>query len=341
MNCWRGVGILICVVCSFVRTARAQGNQVLFLAKERTDFSARVRAEIDAMGFKTVASDELDQHPPFAAVATAYVIETPPPRRIELWLPNPTSGHLELSTTIETSAGEDDASQTVRASEQLRAFFQPLRARILAPTPEPPVEAPPAPPPPAPAPPPAAPVPPRIIQKLLRPPQRFSAELALGLPLEPGGPGLDAVIRGHWVMSRRFGVGAVIAIPVLGSTVHATDGSDNSAAVSATLAGTELSMTVVDWRRLKVLTRGGIALAWVRAVGDATNPYSDKTDSALVGLPFVGAEIGLRLTERFQLCMGGDVGDALPAMQVVFSREPVAKWGRPFGLLTAGLRVGF
>lgn len=341
MNSWRGVAILICVVCSFARTARAQGNQVLFLAKERTDFSARVRAEIDAMGFETVASDELDQHPPFAAVATAYVIETPPPRRIELWLPNPTSGHLELSTIIQTSVGEDEASQTVRASEQLRAFFQPLRARILAPEPEPPVEARPPPPPPAPLPPPAAPAPPRIVSKLLRAPQRFSAQLSLGLPLEPGGLGIDAVIRGHWVMTRRFGVGAVIAIPVLGSTVHATEGVDNSAAVSATLAGPELSMTVFDSQRVKVLTRGGIALAWVRAVGDATNPYSDKTDSALVALPFVGGEVGLRLSERLQLCAGGDVGDALPAMQVVFSKQPVARWGRPFGLLTAGLRVGF
>ena len=341
MNRWRGVVVLICVVCSFAQTARAQGNQVLFLAKERTDFSARVRAEIDAMGFETVASDELDQHPPFAAVATAYVIEAPPPRRIELWLPNPTSGHLELSTVIQTAAGEDEASQTVRASEQLRAFFQPLRARILAPEPEPPVEAPPPPllPPPLP---PAAPALPRAVpQKLRRPPQRFSAELAVGLPLEPGGPGFDAVIRGHWLMTRRLGVGAVIAIPVLGSTVRATNGADNSAAVSATLAGTELSMTVFDSQRVRVLTRGGIALAWVRAVGDATNPYSDRTDSTLVALPFVGGEAGLRLSERLQLCVGGDVGDALPATQVVFSGQPVAQWGRPFGLLTAGLRVGF
>ena len=100
-------------------------------------------------------------------------------------------------------------------------------------------------------------------------------------------------------------------------------------------------MTVLKRQRVKVQMRGGIALAWVRAVGDATNPYSDETGSALVGLPFVGAEAGFSLSERFQLCLGGDVGDALPAMRVVFARQSVAHWGRPFGLLTAGLRVGF
>jgi hypothetical protein len=342
MSRWRkrsvGALIVVAVLGSFARAAQA-GNQVLVLAKERTAFSARVRAEIDAMGFETVSSGELDGRPPFLPVAIAKVIETPPPRRVELWLPAANGGQLELSAVIETSAGEDEASQTVRASEELRAFFQPLRERARAT--EPPRESvlPPPPPPPqrlAPA------APPRVVVRTLRPlPQRFSAQVALGVPLEPGGPGGDVVIRGHWLFKRRLGWGAVLVVPILGSTVQATNGTNNTAAIWATLAGTELSMLLFDGQSAKLLTRGGIAVASVRAVGDATNPYSDKTDTAWVALPFVGAEVAVRLSERFQLSLGADIGDAFPEMQVVFSKQTIARWGRPFGLLSGGFRFGF
>ena len=41
--------------------ARADGIKVLFIAKEATPFSARVRAEVEAMGFELVSSDPLDE----------------------------------------------------------------------------------------------------------------------------------------------------------------------------------------------------------------------------------------------------------------------------------------
>jgi hypothetical protein len=99
--------------------ARADGAQVILVAPGTGAFGGRVRAEIEAMGFSVEAADAL----PARAVAAARVIESPPPRRIELWIADPGSARLELRAVIIASAEEDEASQAFRASERLRAFF--------------------------------------------------------------------------------------------------------------------------------------------------------------------------------------------------------------------------
>ena len=118
-------GVLLC--SSFFHDARADTTKVLFIAQRSSPFSARLQAEIEAMGFEIVPARAFDETAPAPAVAAVRVIETPPPRRVELWLAAGESGKLSLSTVVQPSEKDDEASQAVRASEQLRAFFQPLR----------------------------------------------------------------------------------------------------------------------------------------------------------------------------------------------------------------------
>lgn len=335
----RWLGLFSCVACVLLSTAaHADTVKILFVAKEVTPFSARVRAEIEAMGFELVDTDVLDAQGRSATRAAAYVIETPPPRRVELWLQDPSSGRLELSTTIAASVSDesaaDDAPETVRASEQLRAFFQPLRVPESAqgePGPSAPASAAPAPPPTArvryelkPAPPAVSP--------------RFFGELALAIPLEMNSPGLDAVLRGGWWALPRLSVGGKLGIPLLGSRLES---GRNSANISTTLFGAELSLLVVDARALRLIANAGLALAWLRATGQPVAPYTNTPDSAFAALPSLGSELGLILGAHSHLCFGADLGIALPKLEIAFAGKQVATWGRPFGLLFAGVGLDF
>lgn len=330
------LGLSSLFVCAlFPNSAHAESIQVLFVAREVTPFSARVRAEIEGMGFSLVSSDELDAQGHSTAKAAAVVVEIPPPRRVELWLKNPNNGRLELSTVLESpqSSGSpgDEAAETVRASEQLRAFFQPLQpkeAPVVSPVP-----AVPAPLPvvtkPVVAPQRAAPAAP-----VEREPARLFEELALAVPIEPGSLGIDALVRGGYWFHPRWGLGAKLVIPLLPSTVHS---GVNSADVSLALGGAELSLLVVRAHALRLLTRAGLALAWLRATGEASAPYTSGSDNALAALPSLATQAEFSVSTRVRVSFGAEIGLTVPKLEVVFASQPVAHWARPFGLLSAGV----
>lgn len=318
------------------RPAYADGAQILFVAREETSFSARVRAELEAMGFELIAADELDELGHSRAKAAAYVIESPPPRRVELWLENPANGRLELKTVVESSAGDalasDDASETVRVSERVRAFFQPLQARERA---EPTATAVATTPTIATA---AASLPRETETTRIVSSSSFFEELAPMLTLQAGSPGVDALIRaGFWALPR-WAVGGKLAIPLLPSTVRS---QGNAATLSATLVGAELTLLVLETHTLRLGAHGGLALAWLHAVGQPTTGYTNTPDNAFAALPSLGAQLDVRLAGRWHACFGAELGVALPRVEVAFAGQRVAPWGRPLALFSSGLGLDF
>jgi hypothetical protein len=355
--------VLLC--WSFCRDARADTTKVLFIAQRSSPFSARLQAEIEAMGFEIVPAQAFDETAPAPAAAAVRVVEMPPPRRVELWLADGASGKLVLSTVVQPSEKDDEASQAVRASEQLRAFFQPLRERNAKPAlpsvPPPGAEGPDAPAGGAEAArKPAAPK--KAPEKPARPPpvkadsdrrasmsaslepergsreRRWVAAASVAMPLGTGGPGLDALLYARWLLSSRFGIGLALDVPLVRSTLSS---GVNSAKVSAALLEAELSVALFDSRALRVMAVGGVALAWIRTDGEATPPYTSKSDDAWAALPLLGAELAPRLSERVHACLGARAGFALPKPDIDFAGERVATWGQPLVLVSAGVGMEF
>lgn len=326
-----GLGLLVC--SSFFHAAHAETRKVLFIVQEPSAFSARLGAEIETMGFEIVPARAFDEPGLPPTVAAARVLETPPPRRVELWIAQGPDGRLELSTIVQPSPNDDEASQTVRASEQLRAFFQPLRE------PAPNQEEQPAPPPTAPPLAPVAPFAPVVVPTDRVPaqaPRRFVASASLAVPVESNGPGVDAWLQGRWLATSRVGIGAALGLPIASSTVRS---GINSASLSAALAAAEVSFALIDSSAVQWTANADIAAAWLHTNGAATAPYTSQSDEALVALPLLGTEIAPRLSGRVSLCFGARGGLTLPKPQISFAGRNVASWGRPLGLFSAGLSV--
>ena len=342
---WLGatLSLWLLLLCA---SARAQGFPVLFEATEETAFSNRVRAEISAMGFELVSADALDDAGRSTVKAAAQVIETPPPRRIELWLRNEKTGQLELATVITapaTNDERDDAPETVRASEQLRAFFQPLRANQSEPEPPASVEPETAKPVSEPeAPKPTQPQPDArehdVASTKAHEPTtertRYVEEVALALPLDRGTLGLDAVARaGAWV-SGNLGVGAKVVIPILDA--QAKQGA-NSANLSTTWFGAELWYLAWSAPEASVAAHAGLALAWLRAQGEASAPaYTAQSVHAFAALPSLGFRARRHVIGNWSVSLSGELGTALPKFDVVFAGQRVGTWSEPVGLVSLG-----
>lgn len=325
------------------RVARADGPRVLFVAPEPTPFSARVRAEIEAMGFEIEIEIELEPGSDVSAtgttaIAAARVIESPA-RRIELWIVDGATGRLTQRAVVMPSPDDDEASQTVRASEQLRAFFQPLRARS-APTV-------------APLPVPTAPIvnarvvavpivntsipaAPIVNEPPPAPRPRFVVGADLAAAFQPGGPALHLGLKTRWMALEHLGVGGFLSVPLVGSTMKAIEGS---ASLTAPLAGLDVTVVASPTPRARLTASAGLALAWVRTSGFAEAPYRGTTSGVVAALPIFGAGFAPRLTERTSLYVDGRLGFALSRVDISFAGRPVATWGRPLGMLALGLSV--
>jgi hypothetical protein len=344
----RAAAALVALAALLPRPARAEGPRVLFVAPAPTPFSARVRAEIEAMGFEVELASELavegsTSSSSSTSIAAARVIEGPA-RRVELWIVDAATGRLTPRAVVLPSPDDDEASETIRASEQLRAFFQPLRARLApalgpppalaAPLPAP--TAPPAAPLPSVAPPPAVPPPVAPLSTAPAPRPRFVVGADLAVPLQPGGPALHLGLKGRWMALEHLGLGAFVSVPLVGSTVKAAEGS---ASLNAPLFGLDLAAVAHPTPRLRLAASAGLALAWVRTSGFAEAPYQGQATSVVSAAPLFGVEIAPRLTDHASLYLDGQVGFALSRVDISFAGRPVATWGRPLALMALGVSI--
>jgi len=322
------------------RHASAEAARILFVSHEQTPFSARIRAEIEAMGLQILAADALDADGALAVGAAAHVIESPPPRRVELWLREETTGRLTLDRVLsaeqmEGEPGAADATSAVRASEQLRAFLQPLRESAAA------GELMPARPPPPPLQPTPAPrdAPRSSVATAVGVEEaRFLQELAAAIPVQPGSVGLDVLLRARLRFGATYGLGLKLVLPVVASTVSS---GGNAADVSASLFGVELSALLMTTPLITFGAHAGISALWLSATGQAHAPYTDRVDRKLAALPSLGSELGFRLTKHVRLCLGAELGVAFPKLELAFAGQSVATWARPFALLSAGVAAAW
>lgn len=324
---WAMGAAVLALVTLGQRGARAEGaRRVVWVTSLVTPFGARVRAEIEDMGFEIEPAPVLPRRAAPPAVAAVRVVEDSPPRRVELWIAEAGSGEFVLRATVQPWQEGDEVTETVRAAEQLRALLEPLRER----TPAHPlvVDVPPI---PTGAEVSTAPVAPAT-------PRRFAVSVSVAVPFQAGGPGVDLGLRGRWMATPVLGVGAFADIPLLGSTLKAAEGA---ASVSSFLFGGELIVAALPAGRVRVTASPGLAVAWLRTSGTASSPYRGRGVDAAVALPMIGVEVAPRIADRVRLCLDGHAGFSIPRTGIVFAGRAVATWGRPLGLLSAGVGVDF
>lgn len=318
------------------RAAHAEGPKVLFVAAEPTAFGARVRAEIEAMGFEIEPETSVIESGT-SAIAAARVVERPS-RRVELWIVHAVTGRLTPRAIMMPSPDDDEASQTVRASEQLRAFFQPLRPRAAPVVAPPAVNVPVVNVPAVNVPAVNVPVvnPPAIATPAPASPSRFVVGAELAVPFQAGGPALHLGLQTRWMATEHLGLGGFISLPLVGSTVKAAEGS---ASLTAPLFGLDVAAVARLTPRFRLSASAGVALAWVRTSGFAEAPYQGKTTGVVAAVPIVGVGIAPRLTDRTSLTLDGRAGFALSPVDISFAGRSVASWGRPLGMLAIGVSV--
>jgi hypothetical protein len=133
-----------------------------------------------------------------------------------------------------------------------------------------------------------------------------------------------------------LGVGVFVTVPLAGSTVKAVEGS---ASVSASLFGADLTVATDAVPRVRLSASAGLGLAWVRTSGFASAPYQGTESDVTAAIVTLGGAVAPRLGDRVHLDLGGRLGFALPRVDIAFAGRPVATWGRPLGVLSAGVSV--
>lgn len=326
-----GLSLVLFVVS---RRASAEPARVLFVSPERTPFSTRIQAEIATMGIEVVPAASLDAEgvPPISAAAR--VVESPPPRRIELWLRDEKTGRLALDQVVEAEPGIADSTSAVRASEQLRAFFQPLGERAATaalmprlPNPQPLSQTPRV-------------TPPKQAVRAALPrtadEAQFFQELAGAIPVGPGSQALDLLVRARRRLGQNYAVGGKLVLPLVPSAVEF---AGNSADVSASLFGAELAISALTTRVVSFGVHAGFGLLWLSASGKAQAPYTGRVEHRWAALPSVGSELAVRVTRHLRLCLGAELGVSVPRLQLSFAGQHVASWARPLALFSAGVGV--
>jgi hypothetical protein len=158
------------------------------------------------------------------------------------------------------------------------------------------------------------------------------------IAFQGGSPGIDALIRGGFWLLPRFALGGKLGLPLLPSTVKS---QGNAATLSATIVGAELTLLVLQTQALRLGADAGLALAWLRAVGQPTLGYTNTPDSAFAALPSLGSQLDVYWGSRWHACFGAELGIVLPRVEIAFAGQRVAPWGRPLGLLSSGVGLDF
>jgi hypothetical protein len=301
-------------------------------------FGGRLVAELTAIGFRTVilapgeatasrASLELAAR---RAGAIAAIRAVPSERGVEVWIADRVTGKTVLRE-MESEGGRDrDGALALRVVELLRASVLEITLPA-APRGE-------VPPPPAireklAIPPPTSAPPPKV------PALRLS--LAPAALLSPGGVGAGASldIGLAWMPSEHFGLSAFAAIPLTAARFEgAVGGVDLRVFVAG--GGVRFLFTSGASRWAPTLDLGLAGLS-IKSAGARADGSRSATDSAAAPTPF--ARLGLAFAITSVLRARADVltGAIVQGVSVHFAGEEVARWGRPFAMLGAGIDFGW
>lgn len=316
---------------------------VVLVAPTGDAFESRMRAELESMGFDVVVQGQLAGEPS-GVLAVARVVAGPP-RRIEVVVVSTDpSLHVPSRTAIiDASATDEESVVSVRAAEQLRAFFQPLRPPTLPPpVSERPQSSAPAPVDGVPMWP-ASPPPLRVRSDSVGVPRAahdtWTVGLAAGPAFDVGGVGLDLVGSGRLRLGDYFAVGVFGVLPVTSTTVEAREGA---ADVRTFAFGADLALCF-DPADSAVLVMPSLGLggAVLATTGSAASPYDAQSDSTVAAMPFGRLEIAPRIAGPLRLTAQGLLGVAIPTVAVRFAEREVATWGAPWAAAAIGASVGW
>jgi hypothetical protein len=149
---------------------------------------------------------------------------------------------------------------------------------------------------------------------------------------------LDVLLRARYRFGKTFGLGIKIVLPVVPSTVSS---GANSADVSSSLFGVEVSALLLTTRLATLGAHAGLSLLMLNASGNAQPPYTNGEDRKFSAFPSLGSQLGFRVAEHLRLCLGAELGMSVPELEVAFAGQPVASWARPLALFSAGVAAAW
>jgi hypothetical protein len=307
-------------------------------------FGLRLVAELGALGFAVVTVDPGDTPASRTALeaaarkagAVAAIRAVLSEGGVEVWIADRVTGKTVLrAVESEGATPEPDAALALRAVELLRASLlevalpTPPRGEVPA-TPEiraqvalPP---PPAPPPPEARAPDAAPV--------------FRIAIGLGAMASPGGLGPAAALDlgVAWMPSEHFGATLFAAIPLSRPDVEGAPGSADLAAGLGGLGARFLLTTRAS--RLAPAIDAGLAVVGLASKGIANAGFTSGSAFAATAAPYLRFGLAFAPTPRFRVRADLLGAVVVQGVSLQLAEREAATWGRPLGLLSAGVDVG-
>jgi hypothetical protein len=288
--------------------AHASGGTILLLLEpegaERS-FGARLRAELEAVGFTVLTKPlaEAAAGPASilaqarAARAAAAILVKPAHASTEIWVVDRITGKT-VQREVPIPDGRDDALLVTKTTELLRASL----LEVDVPGFEPAEVAPPAP-----------------VRLLLPPPPPPRGAVRLGGGAALGGSlGTTGFVRAgvaarawHWLWT-----GALLSVPVTRPILEGPEGR-----ASILLSSAEAVVEGLPWRDHRIAPTGSIVVgaAWLRATGDAEQPYTSRTVDVFSAALGARAGVSLRLVGRLRLRVEGGARALVPRPRVLFA----------------------
>jgi hypothetical protein len=317
---------------------------VAIMCDEGDSLSRRVRAELDALGFRTVLVQPGDalaggleaEARKFAAVGA---VRRTARGGVEVWAADRITGKNVRRELYDDSPDRDvterEAAFALRVVELLRARL--LEARPALPdsevtdatnhldSSEPPQ--------PAPEPPPAEPPPPAF---------RMSVEAAALW----GRGGFDSAASLElglaWIPTEHVGLLGFAAIPLSHPQVQDPRGT-GTAELTVWLGGGGLRFLFLSRAsRLAPTLDLGVAAAVLKVVGANAGPgFVTEASSAAVAAPYLRPGVAYGITNNLRFRADLLVGTTARGASVRFAQQNVASWGQPFVLVSTGLDFGW
>jgi hypothetical protein len=331
------VGLLVPAILLLGSLVLADRPRVVILGPSQSPIVARVRDELAVLGFDVRVEADADGRDLAAlgrrhgAAAVARVSARPP--EIDLWVD---AAPAEPSLQVLRDP-PDPALLALRAVELLRARLLPVP--IVA-------EPPPPPPPASPAPVASATPAPSASQELSvapAPAPRSRGPVALiagpALLVSPGGvpPAFHLRLGAEWDPLPRFGVDAMLFVPVTAATVSAAEGSISLRPLG--LGGGVHALLTDSLSDLTVALGLGLQAMALMYRGEATGTFAAQSGTAWSASPYAAASAAYRFHPRFAVRFDLVTSLVRPEPVLRIAGREAASFGQPAFVPSIDLEV--
>jgi hypothetical protein len=313
------------------------------LISDRSDdpFIERIRAELVAIGFTTVArKNDMPLEKAAREINAVAAIRVLPTRQgVEVWMADRTSGRSLLRQVIvdENPEGPNQSVIALQTAELLRTslFESPASSQSSANAPEP-----------------AAPRAAQAAQTAQtaqtttlansahparttvavepNPPPSAGLQAGIGPLYSPGGGGASLQI---WVslqrsLSHHAALALDLSAPLRAGALSGPEGTAHIATYMAGVAFLLQTRAAAD----RIFINGGVGLAALRVSfdSDANAPLLAHSTGVTTGAAYVRSDIGVELASWLRLGVRASAGAALSRVDVRFAGNDAGSWGRPF-----------